>query len=229
MQLTDKLNAIRHSKNVYPGEENDSILKLLMLVAYRSSRSRLVEAYRRRTKSSIFHLESELWMCSLLPEKTLNIVLRETAPKSVLDVGCGTGLALHFFIPHGADGVGIEGSKLAIDKSPCADKIMLADLNKPIDLGRKFDLVWCNEVIEHIHPTFEAIFVDTLVKHASRYIVLSGAQPGQGGAGHFNEQKPEYWISRFTAKNMVYVDSITKLLHETGEPFCTNMLVFKTA
>lgn len=68
--------------------------------------------------------------------------------KSVLDVGCGRGFSLAFFLENGIDAIGIEGSKLAIKNSKYPEKIQQKNLNKKVDLKRKFDVVWCFEVAE---------------------------------------------------------------------------------
>ena len=65
-----------------------------------------------------------------------------------------------------------------------------------LDLRKSFDLVWCFEVAEHIHPKFVDIFVNNLTRH-SKVVALSAAPPGQGGEGHFNEQPKSYWEKKF--------------------------------
>ena len=110
--------------------------------------------YRRFSRSGIFISEDEMPLCSLFPEQMLSKVVARFNPKSVLDVGCGTGRALEFFLSKGIDAVGIEGSAIARVKSLHPDRIIPCDLRKPVDLGRTFDLVWCFEVAEHIHSRF---------------------------------------------------------------------------
>ena len=110
--------------------------------------------YRRFSRSGIFISEDEMAMCSLFPERMLSTVVARFNPKSVLDIGCGTGRALEFFLSKGLDVVGIEGSAMARAKSLHPDRIIQCDLRKPVDLGRTFDLVWCFEVAEHIHSRF---------------------------------------------------------------------------
>ena len=123
------------------------------------------------------------------------------------------------------DAIGIEGSKLAKRKAKHPERIHTRDLNKPIDLSRRFDLVWCFEVAEHIHPKFVDNFLHTLTIH-SNVVTLSAARPGQGGEGHFNEQPPQYWIEKFRALGFEYNEVAAKCFHETREFYCENMLVF---
>lgn len=182
--------------------------------------------YRTLRKDSIFYLESEMDMASLFPQRLLDETLRIFGPRSVLDLGCGTGRSLEYFLEHGIDTIGIEGSARAIAKSSSSKRIVQANLNEPVDLGRTFDLVWSYEVVEHIHPDFVPNLLRTFTRHTDT-IVLSAARPGQGGQGHFNEQPPEYWIARFAEHGFRFDAESTQRLHAVPEEFAANMLVFR--
>jgi SAM-dependent methyltransferase len=177
-------------------------------------------------KDSTFTPAVDLKMCSLFPTKVLNIIISELKPKSILDVGCGTGMSLSFFLKNGIDAIGLENSDSAIKNSSVRNYIVKHNLNKTYVSKRMFDLVWCFEVIEHIHPKFEASFLQTLVNHSNN-IILSAAKPGQGGHGHFNEQEAEYWISRFNKLGFNPDYEFSQKIQNTGEPYVTNLLYFK--
>ncbi len=106
------------------------------------------------------------------------------------------------------------------------EKITRYNLKKPLDLKKKFDLVWSFEVIEHIHPEFEQIFLNTLVRHSDR-VIISAAVPGQGGHGHFNEQLPGYWIKRFSELGFQLNEDMTACLRNIDEMHAKNILVFE--
>ena len=182
-------------------------------------------AYRNLMRSSIFEEPWQMDMCSLFPEKTLMLVMNRLAPRSVLDIGCGTGKSLDFFLERGLDAVGLEGSRLAIKKSRCASRIIQCDLNKEQNLGRTFDLAWSFEVVEHIHPRYVDNLVKTFANHSGR-IVMSAARPGQGGEGHFNEQPPQYWIAKFEAVGFRLDVPLTEELRSADEMFSKNMMAF---
>ena len=177
-------------------------------------------------KDSTFLEADTLYMCSLFPVKIIDRVLQEFHPQTILDVGCGTGISLGYFLQKSIDAIGIENSRLAISKSPASEKIIWHNLKKELNLKRKFDLVWSFEVIEHIHPRFESIFLNTLVRHSDR-IIISAATPGQGGHGHFNEQLPEYWVKRFLDLRYKLNENMTECLRNTEEMHAINMLVFE--
>ncbi len=189
----------------------------------------------RARGNSIFVEEWEMGMCSLRPVAVLETVLARFHPRSVLDVGCGTGGSLAFFVERGLDAMGVEGSALAISRNPNAGRVQRHDLEIPLDLGRRFDLVWSFEVAEHLRPEKAGTFLDTLTRH-SDLVVMSAAPKGQGGDGHFNEQPPEYWIDLMAARGYRLLGEETDQLRGlAGNPaadehtraLAGNLLVFR--
>ncbi len=180
--------------------------------------------YMRMFKDSRFAAE-ELHMASLCPVNILDAVIARWRPKSFLDIGCGTGLAVQYVSQRGIECLGLEGSTAAIQLSPVKRQIQQANFNRPINLGWQFDLVWTFEVAEHIHPKFTDTFLDTLTSHGN-LIVMSAAQPGQGGAGHFNEQPLSYWIQKLTQRGFVLEEQFTQQLQALPDTHSGNMLVF---
>jgi FkbM family methyltransferase len=176
--------------------------------------------------SSIFVEEWEMGMCSHCPEQMLAFVLNRFHPRSVLDLGCGTGKTLDYLLAQGLDAQGTEGSAMAISRARHPERIRRHDLQKPLDLGRRFDLLWCFEVAEHIRPAKVDVLLDTIALH-SDLVVLSAARPGQGGDGHFNEQPPEYWIERMGRHGYRLLREETERLHAIPETHSGNMLVFQ--
>jgi SAM-dependent methyltransferase len=178
------------------------------------------------TRNSVFKQESELSECSLLPEPLLKAVWSEFSPRSVLDVGCGTGRSLDFFVSQGAETHGVEGSRLAATKARHPECIKIWNLNKELNLGRRFDLVWCFEVAEHIHSTFTSNLLRTLTNHSDR-IVMSAAHPGQGGESHFNEQPRPYWIEQFAALGYRHDDDARARITRDWTWYPENVFVFR--
>ena len=179
-------------------------------------------------KDSTFSIDEDLYMCSLFPEKVLELVCRELKPSSVLDVGCGTGLSLNFFLEKGIAATGLENSNKAINISSVKIHIIKHNLNNIYLTEKHYDLIWCFEVIEHIHPKYEHNFLQTLIHHSDN-ILLSAARPGQGGSGHFNEQEPDYWVRKFSKLGYENDVELTVKFRSTGEPFTGNILYFKKA
>ena len=69
-------------------------------------------------------------------------------------MGCGTGRTLLEMKRRGIAVIGVEASSAAIRASGSPDLIVRHDLRQPLELNRRFDLVWCFEVAEHIHPDY---------------------------------------------------------------------------
>ncbi len=179
------------------------------------------------TRNSIFHSPAELSMAGSCPVKMLTRMLELFQPRSILDLGQGTGQTVDFFLKSGITDVqGIEGSPEAIAASPHPEKAMCWNLNEALDLGRTFDLVYSFEVVEQIHPRYVENLLRSFANHGNR-IVITAARPGQGGAGHFNEQPPEYWIGHFQKRGYRHDENATAQLKACDDIWADNLLVFE--
>lgn len=186
-----------------------------------------LESLRMRLRgNSIFRRPEDLVHASNCPQRMLDLVLERWRPASVLDVGCGTGKVIDYLLSKGVpDVVGLEGSRAAIDAAGHPERIREVDLGVPIDLQRRFDLVYSLEVAEHIHPKSADTFVDTLVRHGDR-VLISAARPGQGGLGHLNEQEPAYWVEKFAGRGFRYDEDATRTLKDLRDQHYENLMVF---
>lgn len=188
-------------------------------------RAALRAIFRRVTGSGILSAPNELSMASLHPVQKAAKIIDLVRPRSVLDVGCGTGQTTAYIAAQGIEVLGIEASRQAIVSSPRPELIRRHDLRSPLDLSRQFDLVWCFEVAEHIHPKYVDVFLDSLVRH-SAVIAMSAAPPGQGGEGHFNEQPQSYWCKKFSDRQYSLCSEWTTAMKEVPEFYSNNMMVF---
>lgn len=137
------------------------------------------------------------------------VVRRHVEINSVLDVGCGRGAWLRQWAASGvSDFIGVDGDYVQVDKLPfSADHFVAADLTRPFDLGRRFDLVQCLEVAEHLPLSAADTLVDSLVRHGD-VILFSAAVPGQGGEFHVNEQPIDFWVEKFRQRGFDALDVI---------------------
>lgn len=127
-------------------------------------------------------------------QEILPYIIDLTRPLSLLDVGCGTGTWLKVAQNHGvSDLTGIEGGHLECNKFVCSGaRLVIHDLTKPFDLKKKFDIILCLEVAEHLPENVAESFIASLTSH-SHTILFSAAIPYQGGQNHLNEQWPSWW------------------------------------
>lgn len=139
------------------------------------------------------------------------MVMELIRPKRVIDVGCGIGAWLSVFKELGVDEtLGIDGDW--VDKKMLLiprEDFQSADLEKPLEIERKFDLVVSLEVAEHLPENCAATFVESLAE-LGPVILFSAAIPHQGGKHHRNEQWPEYWQKLFEDRGYIFVDCIRK-------------------
>lgn len=122
-------------------------------------------------------------------------------PRSAVDVGCGTGQILARLAEHGVEATGVEGSRHAIAASPLGDRIVRANLERPLPPLGRFDVCLCIEVAEHLPKRRSGQLVDTLAA-LSDLVVFTAAQPGQGGTDHVNEQPRSFWLDLFGARGL---------------------------
>ncbi len=134
----------------------------------------------------------------IAPRLVIPFILSLLEVKSVLDVGCGIGTWLKVFEEHGVrDLIGVDGNHVdqkLLKISP--DKFRSHDLREHLNLGRKFDLALCLEVVEHLPESSASLVVNTLVDY-SDFVLFSAAIPGQGGQHHINEQWLSFWVQQF--------------------------------
>ncbi len=94
--------------------------------------------------------------------------------KEILEMGCGNGFILSKI--NFGNKTGVDFSKTAIDsckkkfKDSKGFKFVYGNIEK-IDLKKKFDVVLCSEVLEHVNNPEKVI--NNLIKHSSKKILIS--------------------------------------------------------
>lgn len=140
--------------------------------------------------------------------------------KSAMDVGCAVGDLVKGFLDLGLDAHGLEGSKNAYPYMMVPmDKIIEHDLRYRLETGRRFDLITCFEVAEHIEPEHARQFIENICSVATHWVILSAAPPGQGGTYHVNCQSPDYWIEEFRHLGFLYRNDLAESLKQALSPW----------
>src|SRR5579871_6474765 len=143
------------------------------------------------------------------PKTAFPLIFEGRLPKSLLDVGCGTGTWLRTAIDAGVGDVfGVDGVMVKPENLQVEKKLFLhQDLTKKWNLNRKFEVVLCLEVAEHLEEGYAANLVDAITVHASQ-VIFGAACPGQTGQHHVNCQWPEYWQRLFNERGYVCSDDV---------------------
>jgi len=128
----------------------------------------------------------------------LDILFEIYRPRSVFDLGCGTGAWLAAAGSLGCDRlVGVDGPW--VRESELIDpriEFSRVDLEQDIEYPGQFDLAICVEVAEHVSRARAGCLVETLCRIAD-LVVFSAAVPLQGGVHHINEQWQSFWAAQF--------------------------------
>jgi SAM-dependent methyltransferase len=146
---------------------------------------------------------------TLSAEIIIDILISFLDVEAVLDIGCGDGRWLSVCRSKGVatilgvDGPWTDPTGLLVP----SEFIKIQDLSLPFDLDRRFSLVICLEVAEHVNKKFSDVFVDNLVHHGD-IVLFSAAVPYQGGFRHINEQWQSYWASLFEARGFLNYDPL---------------------
>ena len=142
-------------------------------------------------------------------ERVVPYLVELLKPRSVVDVGCGTGTWTAEFKRQGVDvAIGVDGAY--VDKNQLripADTFIERDLELPLNLNQMFDLAISMEVAEHLSSGRAASFVKDLA-HLAPVVVFSAAVPLQGGTNHINEQWAMYWRELFEGEGFQCVDCL---------------------
>ena len=149
--------------------------------------------------------------------------------ESIVDFGCGMGDYVKFFRNSGLNADGYDGNPFtpSLTEGLCG----VLDLSNRSDLGRTYDWVLSLEVGEHLPPEYETIYIENLIRHCEKGVVLSWAVKNQGGHGHVNEQDNAYIKKIFASYGFTNSIEAEKVLREKSTfPWFKNtvMIFFKT-
>lgn len=132
-----------------------------------------------------------------------DILYDRLRPKRLVDLGAGCGVYSHRFAMNGVDVVSIDGV-VAPKEHSFPVMSVIRDLTVPFEnVWGSFDLALCLEVAEHIPEPLSGAFLDNILRFSDR-LILSAAQPNQGGHHHVNEQPKRYWVAKLAEKGFAY-------------------------
>mmetsp|Transcript_24291 Transcript_24291/g.33452 ORF Transcript_24291/g.33452 Transcript_24291/m.33452 type:complete len:328 (+) Transcript_24291:67-1050(+) len=132
--------------------------------------------------------------------------------RSLIDVGCGSGVVVKYFLERGVDAWGVEASNEAIQTSFLPrDRIVQHDFTRgpwfPPE-GQVVDVAYTVEFLEHV----EEKYLDNVVAllKSARYLIMAASR--HGGWSHVNVHRKWWWIEKMEAYGFVYSPEITEIV-----------------
>ena len=159
------------------------------------------------------HIKSKKWRYETIPLLCQNI-WEYFNPESVIDFGCANGLHLAEFTKMGVNTFGIEGAAAfanEIQKNNWYGQYLIQDMREPFNLGKKYDLAICIEVLEHLEEKYADIAIRNICKHATSFLIT--ASDIEKGDVHCNAQSKKYWVQKFESIKRI------KYMHEESLDF----------
>lgn len=213
----------------------DALSKWLGIRPLRGARDALSEPqYERHQETYDAEYYEFIEYTSVYSQNAMaNSIVRDLAPGTVVDLGCGTGALLEALRSRKVRVAGLEYSDAALayckKRRLRVHKFDIARHCLPKKLRRR-DVALSFEVAEHLPPELADQFVNTLAA-ASDTVVFSAATPGQGGTDHVNEQPHEYWIDKMRALGFHLDEDLTRRWRDewcgcTANWYHMNVMVF---
>ena len=160
-----------------------------------------------RDKIKNFFKERKIFLNN---NKSLLQIIKSLNPKSICDVGCGPGFLLSSLKVKNK--VGIEIDDLAANKASNFCRIYKMDLNKKIEINKKFDLVICYHVIEHIEKPLQLIKNLKKIIKKDGYLVI--------GTPDFDSAMARYYKNKYrmlhdqTHISLFSLDSLCRMIRD---------------
>jgi SAM-dependent methyltransferase len=123
-------------------------------------------------------------------------ILRDIAPRRVLDAGCAIGLLVETLRARGVDAHGIDISGYAIANLHDAVKSYCRHGSIAAELDGRYDLITCIEVVEHMPPTEAEAAIANFCRHTDD-VLFSSSPNDHREPTHVNVQPPEHWAEIF--------------------------------
>jgi SAM-dependent methyltransferase len=131
--------------------------------------------------------------------------------QSMLDIGCGVGLAQSFFEKNSIINFGIDGTEAVKPFHRVPENFEVCDITKGPYYFGQFDLVWSCDVFEHIPEDYVWCITDTIQLARPKVVAFAAAPEGCDGHHHVNCKNPDYWIDVMHKRTpLKYNDALTR-------------------
>lgn len=143
--------------------------------------------------------------------------------ETLLDLGCGVGNECKYFSNRGLKVTGIDLSEKQIEI--CKERVPDGEFIKgdvvTIQLQRQFDIVWCNDVLEHLFPNEVEVTIDNAISHLKDDGILfliwdSPKYRLSGRADILHGHRITYKSGYQPTDEIVELDRVLKVLNKNG-------------
>jgi SAM-dependent methyltransferase len=123
-------------------------------------------------------------------------IIEQFEPITVLDAGCAWGFLVEAFRKRDVEAFGVDISEYAIQKihPDIRPYCWIGSITEPFP--KKYDLITCIEVLEHMPRREAETAIENLCIHANE-IIFSSTPFDYKEATHVNVHDPEYWAEQF--------------------------------
>ena len=135
--------------------------------------------------------------------RVADLIVKEIAPKTSLDAGCAMGILVESLYDRGVDASGFDISEYAISqvRNDIKERCTVRSILEPLD--RKFDLITCVEVLEHLAAKDAERAVENLCA-ATDDIIFSSTPIDFQEETHINVRPVEYWCELFARQGFFH-------------------------
>jgi len=127
-------------------------------------------------------------------------------PQYVMDIGCAFGYLVGQLRARGIEAWGIDTSEYALSRAAGIVRPFLSLASGVDPLPRRYDLITCIEVAEHMPPEDALAMVENICAHADS-ILFSSTPDDTEPEVHINVQPADYWTAAFAKHGMKPVRS----------------------
>lgn len=140
-------------------------------------------------------------------------ILSDMQPKTVLDAGCAMGFLVEALRARDVEAWGIDISDYAISQAHESVRAFCNVGSVSAPLPRRYDLIVCIEVLEHMPKADAEAAVANFCAHTDD-VLFSSSPNDFAEPTHYNVQPPAYWAEQF-ARHAFFRDVDCDLTHIT--------------